>query len=90
MSTEAEQSHSWLDDPEKTTAAVTGSALAVFAIVHEMVPAHHQDIVRYLGAADFALNVFTWISIHRSRQVQETQDIPSSVDYETQESVNLQ
>lgn len=86
MSTEAEHSHSWLDDPEKTTAAVTGSALAVFAIVHEMVPAHHQDVVRYLGSADFALNVFTWISIHRNRRQEETFDQLEVADYETQTS----
>ena len=67
MDSSKERKPSWIDDPEKATAAVTASALAVFAVVHEMVPAHHQDLVRYLGGADFAFNVATWVAIHRSR-----------------------
>lgn len=67
MDSSEERKPSWIDDPEKATAAVTAAALATFAVVHEMVPAHHQDLVRYLGAADFAFNVATWIAIHRNR-----------------------
>lgn len=68
---------SWLDDPEKTAAAVTAAAAAAFAVVHEMVPPHHQDLVRYLGGADFAFNVMTWVVIHRNRyrEGRVTQDI---------------
>lgn len=67
MDSSKERKQSWVDDPEKATAAVTAAALATFAVVHEMVPPHHQDLVRYLGGADFVFNVATWVAIHRSR-----------------------
>jgi hypothetical protein len=71
----AEAKQSFLDNPEKTTAAVTAGVLAVFAVVHEFVPAHHQDAVKILASLDLMVNLATWRAVRQSLHAQNQEEI---------------
>ncbi len=74
----AEAKQPFLDNPEKTTAAVTAGVLAVFAVVHEFVPAHHQDTVKILASLDLVLNLASWRAIRQRLPVQHQELAPDA------------
>lgn len=50
----------FLDDPAKTSGAVTIGALAAFGVLHETMDPEHVTMVRVLGSLDFAFNAVCW------------------------------
>lgn len=66
MSSSPERINSFLDDPVRTSGAVTIGAAAIFAVVHEMVPTHFQDAVKVLAVGDLFLNAASWQIIRQN------------------------
>ena len=62
----------FLDDPVRTSGAITLGTLAVFGIVREMVPPQHKILVETLAVADFVYNSASWRAIkHNHRRSQD-------------------
>lgn len=61
---DSESKPTFLDNPEATTGAITAAALAAFVLIHELVPAHHQNTVKILGSLDLVFNLASWRAIH--------------------------
>lgn len=55
-----ERIDSFLDDPVKTSGAVTIGTLAVFGVLHEAMGPEHATMVKVLGGLDFTFNAICW------------------------------
>jgi hypothetical protein len=64
-----ETEQAFWDNPEKTTAVITAGAIAVFGVVHEMVPPQHQDVVKLLGSLDLMINLASWRAIRQNLKI---------------------